>query len=394
MQWVSAMAETPDFNAALDSVCETLQSELDGPPDVIFAYPSVAYGELVEGLIDAVDRLWPGVPVIGCVAGGVIGEGVEVEGRRALAMTAARLPGVEVRPFHLSAGGFPGRADVEGWRTVLGLPEDEVPHFIVHPDPLTCDAEHLIEGLDGAWPQGTVVGGLASGHRRPKRHTLFAGDQIYTEGVVGVALTGDLTVETVVAQGCRPIGQPMFVTRSARHTIAELDGQPATEVLAELFETLTPEERELFRTSLSLGLVMDPTAQMYRQGDFLIRPIMGVDPETGVLAVGDRVETSQVVQFHLRDGATSEADLRGLLHDYREGLAGEAPAGALMFSCLGRGEGLYGQPDLDCRIIEGTLGPVPVTGFFGNGELGPIHGRTFLHGYTTALAFFRPRNCQ
>lgn len=395
MEWVSVLVEEPDFGGAVDAAAEGVQEGLEGPPDVIFAFPSAGYGDAPWDLIDKLERSFPGTPIVGCVGGGIIGDGREVEGIRGLSLTAARLPGVEVQPISLDNNMLPAPdAPAEAWRALFGLPEGAVPHFVITSDPATFDVERLIQGIDLAWPQGTCIGGVASGARRPGGHLLFAGDEVLQGGAAGVVLTGDLTVDTVVAQGCRPIGAPMFVTRGEGRLIAELDGRPATQVIAELFEGLPPEEKGLFRTSLFIGLVMEPSQQLYRQGDFLIRNIMGVDPHEGTLAVGARVSAQQVVQFHLRDARTSEEDLRALLKGERAAQEGTPPAGALMFSCLGRGEGLYGQPDVESRVLQGTFGAIPAGGFFCNGEIGPVHGRTFLHGYTSALGLFRPRNCQ
>ncbi|MFN3202542.1 MAG: FIST N-terminal domain-containing protein [Bradymonadia bacterium] len=394
MEWVSALSEAADLSAAIEATVEDVQSRMEGAPDIVFAFPSADYEEAISGIVDALDRAWPGVIVMGCTAGGVVGDGREFEGPRGLALTAAQLPGVEITTFVIESEQLPeADAGPEAWSQLIGVSADALPHFVVTPDPFTFDAERLIRGIDATWPQSTLVGGLASGGRRPGGHLLFAGDRVVEGGAVGVAFTGDIAVETVVAQGCRPIGHPMFITRGSGNIISELDGQPATEVLAELFEGLSPEDKGLFRNALFLGLVMDPEQQMYSHGDFLIRNIMGVDPTSGILAVGARINSSQVIQFHLRDARTSEDDLRALLKASRD-RGDRAPAGALIFSCLGRGEGLYGQPDLESRVIQGTMGPVPTGGFFCNGEIGPVHGRTFLHGYTSALALFRPKNCQ
>jgi small ligand-binding sensory domain FIST len=199
-------------------------------------------------------------------------------------------------------------------------------------------------------------------------------------------LSGDVAVDTVVAQGCRPIGDPMFVTRSERNVIHELDGRRAAVVLQDLFARAPAEDKALFRSSLFLGVVMREDCQEYGHGDFLIRNVLGVDPRSASIVVGAAVRDSMVVQFHLRDARTSSEDLRALLSRY-EG----RPAGALLFSCLGRGRGLYGTPDHDSALFAERVGPVPLGGFFCNGEIGPVHGTTFLHGYTSAFGLFRPR---
>jgi small ligand-binding sensory domain FIST len=254
------------------------------------------------------------------------------------------------------------------------------------PDPFSCDTEVVLHALDRALPAATIVGGLASGGATPGAHALYCGETVQRAGLVGVALTGNVVVETVVAQGCRPIGDPLFVTRADGHVISELDGRRPLEVLQALAEAAPARDRRLFGHSLFVGIVMRAHQGSYRHGDFLIRNIIGLDGERGAIAVGASVEPGAVVQFHLRDAETSASDLTTLL----ERQAGAArPAGALLFSCLGRGESLYGEADHDSEAVRRHLGEVPVGGFFCNGEIGPVQGATFLHGYTSAFGLFR-----
>ncbi len=196
-------------------------------------------------------------------------------------------------------------------------------------------------------------------------------------------------METIVAQGCRPIANPMFITATADPFITELDGRRPLEVLEEIFESLSPPDRELFRFSLFLGLVMRPDQVEYGHGDFLIRNLAGVEPASGAIAVAAPVRTGQVVQFHLRDAVASAQDLQAHLDTYTA-RGNQPPAGGLLLSCLGRGENLYGEPDHDSTALRRRLGRVPLAGFFCNGEIGPVRGQTYLHGYTSIFALFRP----
>jgi small ligand-binding sensory domain FIST len=126
----------------------------------------------------------------------------------------------------------------------------------------------------------------------------------------------------------------------------------------------------------------------YEAGDLLVRNLVGADEETGALAVGAELRPMTVAQFVLRDARTAAEDLRRLLVRHR-GASARAPAGALLFSCVGRGAGLFGRPDHDTGLFVESLGPAPLGGFFCNGEIGPVGGMTFLHGYTSAFALFR-----
>jgi small ligand-binding sensory domain FIST len=270
------------------------------------------------------------------------------------------------------------------------------PSFVLVGEPFTGDSEALIEALANAYPGCVQVGGLASGAQQAGDHRLFLGARAYGEGFVGVALTGNIEVDTVVAQGCRPVGEPMFVTRCSGNLMNEIDGRSPADVLSELFDAAGERERELFRTSLFIGLQMDAGKEELGRGDFLVRNILAADPESGSFAVGAILEESQVVQFQLRDGVTAAEDLDGRLDAYTGASAGGSStpqdvSGALLFSCLGRGQTLYGQPNHDSDTLRRHLGEVSLAGFFGNGEIGPVEGRTFLHGYTSAFGIFRPR---
>jgi small ligand-binding sensory domain FIST len=221
----------------------------------------------------------------------------------------------------------------------------------------------------------------------PSRNTLFLGGERLSGGAVGVALEGDVHVDTIVAQGCRPIGEPLIVTRSVHNVAVTLDGQPALAVLERIMAQLSPDEQELARHSLFLGVAMRGGGPLGR-GDFLIRNLVGIDPKSGAVAAAAPLAAGQIVQFHLRDAGAATADLTELLerHD------GATPEGALLFSCVGRGQLMFGAPNHDSDLFRRLVGEVPLGGFFGNGEIGPVHKRSYLHGYTSAFALFRRKS--
>ena len=391
MRWISAISTATPLDAAVREVASVVARAFDGAaPDLALAFVSEQHQHEYEGLPALVRGALAPRCLIGSSAGGVIGGGHEVERRAAVALTAALLPDVEVVPFHLDGDALPAAtAPAATWERAVGVGADRSPGFVLLPDPFTFDAETLVAGLDAAYPDSPKIGGLASGGREPGANALYVGDAVHRGGAVGVALTGNLALDTVVAQGCRPIGEPMFVTRADQNVLYALDGQPALGVLQQLLAEADPRDRQLFASSLFLGVVMKEQ-ETYRQGDFLIRNLLGIDGKSGAIAVGAGLRTGMVVQFHLRDAETSAQDLDAVLSRYREGRHA-APAGALLFSCLGRGEQLYGTADHDTRAFHRHLGPVPLGGFFCNGEIGPVHGATFLHGYTSAFGVFRSR---
>lgn len=384
MHFASTLATGAHAAGALERALRDLRAALGGAtPDLVACFASAAHAAEAEALVARLRAAFPSAALLGCTAQSVIGGGRELEEAPGIGLLAASLPGVEVRPFHLG----PEAASARGLARAIGCaPRDEV-QLLVLADPWSADVESLCAGLDAELPGALRAGGLASGGEGPGQSALFAGDTVRRDGVVGVALRGALRIDTVVAQGCRPIGQPMFVTRCQGQLLEEVDGRAPLEVLDELFAAAPPPEQALFRHSLFLGLEMRPERERYARGDFLIRNLVGADPESGALSVAALLRERQVVQFHLRDAQSAAADLAERAARYEHGAQAR---GALLFSCLGRGRQLYGEPDHDTRLFRERVAPVPIAGFFCNGEIGPIEGRSFLHGYTSAFAIFRP----
>jgi small ligand-binding sensory domain FIST len=327
---------------------------------------------------------------LGCSAAGVIGGGQEVERRPGIAISAAVLPGVDLTAFHLNQDELP-RPDAgpDEWHSLLGVRPEDCPAIMLLPDPFTLRSDHLLAGLDFAFSDAVKIGGLASGGGQPGANALFINDKSVRSGAVGVAFTGDLAVETIVAQGCRPIGEPLVVTKSEINVISKLGDQTPLEVLRDLFDAAETREKRLIRRSLQIGIIMDRLPQEKSDGEFLIRNVLGADEEDGTLAIGELVQEGQVVQFFVRDAQAADEDLRMMLEEYIDNLdEGDIPASALLFSCLGRGQYLYGSPDHDTTMFTDMVADIPIAGFFSNGEIGPVGDQTFLHGYSASFALF------
>ncbi len=392
MRWVSALSDATSLPEALDETIAKIKKDLNGvKPDLCLVFVSSDFLSGYESIAGKLQSALGPKVILGCSGGGVVGDGREVEHRSALALTAAILPGVTLTPFRAADSSLPG-LDVSPrlWHSLVGAPPLEQPHFIVLADPFSIRIENLVMGLDYAYPKSTKVGGLASGATQPGENALFLNSVCYRSGAVGLALSGNITLDALVAQGCRPIGKALRVTKCDRNILMELDGQKPLVVLRELFSSLDVRDQGLLQNALFLGLVMDPMKSHFTQGDFLIRNIVGLDTERGLLAVGALLREGQLVQFHLRDAQTSSDDLTQILSAYGSRSDSRHVGGALLFSCLGRGEFLYGKASHDTRMFQEKLGPIPVGGFFCNGEIGPVGGTTYLHGYTSCFALFRP----
>ena len=392
MRWASAVSDAPRLDLALAEVASAVAAAMqDAPVDLAVLFVSHHFAAVYEEAATRFGDLLPRGALLGCSAGGVIGGGHEIEHRPAIALSVAHLPDVRIVPFALDAGSLPDPdAAPSAWHTALGVPPEPRPDLVVLADPFSFPVESLLAGLDYAYPRSTKIGGLASGARQPGGNALYSRAGVRRSGAIGVALSGDICIDTVVAQGCRPIGSPMQVTRCHSTILHELDGRPALEVLQALVNELPEADRQLASQALFLGIVMDELAAEHRAGDFLIRNLMGVDPTSGALGVGEHLRRGQTVQFHVRDARTSAEDLETLLERFAAEPRSAAARGALLFSCLGRGSFLYGKPDHDTDLFRAHLGDLPLGGFFCNGEIGPVAGTTHLHGYTSSFGLFRP----
>ena len=392
MKWASFLSTETSVERAVEEAVAEVEAELGGQsPNLVLCFVSAQHAKEFRDIPALLQESFPSAACLGCSAAGVIGGGDERERSSAFSLTAAVLPAVTIRLFHIDPQLVEGLSqDRRRWHRHLEIGAGAEPRFLLLSDPFTCDAQALVRTLDDAYPTAPKAGGLASGGEAPGENALFLDDRMLSGGAVGAALYGALEMDTIVAQGCRPIGNALFVTRAFGNRILELDGCKPSVVLARLYASLSPQDQQLLHRSLFLGVVMNEGQSEYWQGDFLIRNLIGLDADSGVLAVGEQLHDGQVVQFHLRDATTSADDLRSMLQQYCDDATDSRPSGGLIFSCLGRGEMLYGEPGHDSRMVREFLGQLPIGGFFCNGEIGPVHGRTFLHGYTSSIALFRP----
>ena len=393
MRWASAVDTDNSLTAAVDHAAEKIFNDLGKQePDLLTVFVSGQHAPYFNQLSGLLRREFDSAFIFGCCATGVIGGGREVEDRPGLALTGAVMPGVRMKGIHLDAAQVPpAYAEQHVWEDAMQMTASQQPSFLVLSDPYSFETETLVRGLDRAYPSAAKVGGLASGARQAGGSALYLGSHMYRSGAIALALTGNIQIDAVVAQGCRPIGDPMFVTAAHENLIRELDGHVPRDALATLFEQLPPSDRDIFSQSLFLGLAMRSDAEQYVPGDFLIRNILGMDPQTGALWVNAHVPANSVVQFHLRDASTSAYDLERALTHYRASTVSATSSGALLFSCAGRGMGLYGQTDHDSNAFRRLVADVPIGGFFCDGEIGPVQNSTYLHGYTSAFAVFSER---
>jgi small ligand-binding sensory domain FIST len=371
-------------DAGVDAFAEAAsraQLGLGGAPaDLVAVFAASPNLDSVEDGLAAVEARVGSRALMGCGAQGVLGDGREVE-QGGVVVWAASLDEGEVQSFHLE----PVAAGDDGL-IIAGLPElDDADALIMLADPYSFPIEPLLAQLGEDFPGLPIIGGLASA-RGPDGPVLLHDDAVVNSGAVGAVLRG-VDVRACVSQGARPIGPEMVITAADGNVVHELASRPALVRLREAIGELDTEERMLAANGLLLGIVIDENRPEYERGDFLVRGLVDVDEQSGAVTVGDLVRVGQTARLQVRDGASADEDLREVLMGQLRELRAP-PAGALVFTCNGRGVGMFGSPDHDAAALEDAFGRVPAAGFFCAGEIGPVGRRNFLHGFTATMAVF------
>jgi small ligand-binding sensory domain FIST len=379
------LAVGADLTAAAESAARQAVEPLAGAaPDLACVFVCSAEPAAAAAAGERACAVTGARKVIGCSAPGVIGGDRGVEASSAVAVWAGLLPGVSVRTFHLEV------MRIDRGMAVVGLPErapgDAVAVLLA--DPYSFPADGFVSQSNETLAGLPFVGGLATGFAGPGSSRLFLDGRTVTRGAVGAVLGGPVGARTAVSQGCRPVGPAMVVTAAEGSTILELAGQPALAKLEAVLAQLPPEDQALASGGLQIGIAMDEYAEEHEQGDFLVRGIAGADRPRGGLVVGDVVEVGRTVRFQVRDAATAEADLDRVLGRLRGGDSFDTVEGALLFSCTGRGRGLFPTADHDPMALRRAFGRVGVAGFFAAGEIGPVGRRNHVHGFTASMLLF------
>lgn len=430
MKWASAISTSASLEAAVQEVIQNATGQLGGDkPDLAMVFVSVAFASEYARLLPLLQSQLEISHIVGCSGSGVIGMSdefpEEIEEGPALSLTLAHLPNVNIESFHFTAADLPDLDSPPAkWNELIGVKAEAQPSFVLMADPFSSGTSELLQGIDFAYPGSVKVGGLAGIESFNRSSGLFCQTKLHREGIVGVALSGEIAMEAIVAQGCRPIGDLYRVSEGDRNIMLKLEQEEAgdnpasqtpLEVLQNIFQGMDEEDRELAQNALFIGVAQSGFKPSLTRRDFLIRNLVGVDPRNGSIAVADKIRPGMRIQFHMRDAQTSAEDLENLLRRYRveslenslgtQGAArgksqggslegsqnanqGALPVGALLFSCTGRGEGLYDEPNFDSDLFEQYLGPLPIGGFFCNGEIGPVGATTFLHGFTSVFGIF------
>ena len=341
-------------------------------------------GQILEVL-----RVHAQVPLlVGCSSGTLIAGCEELEGASGLALGIYSLPGAELKAVRFSQEQLDEASGPAYWHHETEIVPEKSNGWLCFADPFHLDCDSWLRAWNEAYAPHAILGGLASGDPSAQRTQIYLNGDVYEEGGVGVSFGGRITLASMISQGCTPIGETWTITKAERNLIHEIGNRPAYEVLAETFGALSAEEQQQAQGNLFVGLVVNEYLDEFHRGDFLIRNLMGVDPNTGTIAIGAYPRPGQTMQFQCRLASAGTEDLKALLEHSRRTLAGRVIYGGCLCSCNGRGEHLFGQPNHDASNVQAALGPFGLAGFFCNGEIGPVGEKNFLHGYTASLALF------
>lgn len=387
MPFAAALSTATTTARALDEVCAAAGQQLKQAPDLAIAFFAPRHAEQAETVAASIQRQLKPRCLIGCVGESIVANDQEIEHRPALSLwLAAWSKPVNLEPFHLHLEHAPDGPSLLGWPDGLLAADPKQSAMLLVGDPFTFPVDLLLKQANDAYKGLRVMGGMASGIRGPGECRLILGERILTEGAVGVLIQG-ATCRTIVSQGCRPIGRHFVITKGHDNIISELGGKTPLLQLQEIWQGLSPREQHLFQQGLHVGLVMNEYQSEFKRGDFLVRNVYGLDRDSGALAITDHIRVGQTVQFHIRDADTAEEDLRILLQQDLQAHAAKPSAG-LLFNCNGRGTRLFAEAHHDARLIQTEAGKVPLAGFFAQGELGPIGGQNFIHGFTASVVLF------
>lgn len=368
---------------------EQLRQQLRRPPvtlGLVFMTPRFfPHASAVLELL----RVHARIPLlVGCSSQSLIAGAQEIEQDAGLVLGLYALPGARLSAMHFTQSQVDEATGPSYWHLETGVSPEQTNGWLAFADPFHLDCEAWLRGWNEAYAPRPIVGGLASSSPGAQSTQVYLDGEVFEEGGVGLSLGGEVTLASVISQGCTPIGETWTITKADRNLIYSIANRPAYQVLAETYNALSAQEQQQARGRLFVGLVVNEYQEEFHRGDFLIRNLIGADLQTGILAVGAFPRVGQTIQFQRRDAQASTEDLAALLERAKAHLAVDRVFGGCLCCCNGRGHHLFGQAHHDARQVQDTLGPMGLAGFFCNGEIGPVGEKNYLHGYTASLALF------
>lgn len=380
----SRLCLEPYSEAAVIRTARECLGSLGRNPHLAFVFASPDYGPHLGDFLELIQLHAHAPRIAGGSASGLVGTGQEAEGSSGFSLLLLHLPKTTLTllPFSEAESDDFSVAD---WRKKAGHAADS-DAWIFFGNPMRIAAEPWLNAWSEAVQHAPVLGGLLSGGRgEDEIFTLL--DRSSVEAGVLVGLKGGVRLHSIVSQGCRPIGEPHAITGAHENVVTSIGSLPAYERLNESFESLASEEKARAAGNLFAGLALNEYVDDFKTGDFVIRNLLGADASTGSVELAAYPRIGQTLQFQLRDRHSAREDFQNLLR--KQSRKRIRPVAALSFLCGGRGEALFGAPHHDAVCVQEAFGPIPNAGFFCNGEVGPIGGHNFVHGYSAAVALLQ-----
>lgn len=386
---VAAHWSEPFDETVLQKWAEQLRDRLKVPQislGLVFIAPR--YFKQARQILEIL-RVHARIPLLaGCSSPSLIAGGQEIEENAGLSLGLYSLPGAELKAFHFTQEQVEEANGPGYWRMETGLDPENTNGWLIFIDPFHLDSEAWLKSWNEAYAPVPVLGGLASGDFTEQLTQVYLNGDVFEEGGIAISIGGGVQLAGVTSQGCTPIGETWTLTKVEQNVIHEIGNRPAYEVLAETFNQLSPDEQKHARGNLFVGLVVNEYIEDFHRGDFLIRNLLGADPRSGSIVVGAAPRLGQTIQFQRRSAAAATEDMNELLERTRDKLQKTTIYGGCLCSCNGRGQGMFGRANHDAELVQQRLGPMGLSGFFCNGEIGPVGERSFLHGFTASLALF------
>jgi small ligand-binding sensory domain FIST len=384
----SRLVTGPFDEAVIRQTAIDLRQQLAGPPTFGLVFVTPDYAPKASDFLELV-RIYGQVPtLVGCSGIGLVGTAQEQENGSGFSLLLLSLPGARATAFAFDQDMVESAAGHQFWPEKTGIAPANAKAWLTFLNPFSLNVEHWLKQWNEAYPHIPTFGGLGGGAPGDPEAWIFCNDRAVNGGVA-LALEGDVSVHAVVSQGCKPIGEPLTVTSAERNVLLKLGSRPAYDVLSDVYKDLSDAEREQAKGHLFAGIAVSEYLEEYKRGDFLVRNIIGADPNSGAVAINAVPRVGQTLQYQLRDSRVANDELKRLL-GAKAMFHTLTPYAGLLCTCHGRGRGLFGDPNHDAGLINEFFPGLPLTGLFANVQIGPVGDRSFAHGYTASLALIAP----
>ena len=334
-------------------------------------------------------RVHARIPLLaGCSSTALVAGNEELEENPGIVLALYSLPGAKLDGIYFTQTQVEEADGPTYWQELTEVTASQTNGWLTFIDPFHLDSESWLRTWNESYSGLPVYGGLSSGVFSDQVTQVYLNGDVHEEGGVAISVGGDVKLAGVISQGCTPIGDTWTLTRVEQNLIHKIANRPAYEVLSETVNEMPADEQKKVRGNLFIGLVVNEYLDDFHRGDFLVRNLLGGDPQTGVLAVGAMPRAGQTMQFQRRDAEAATEDMNELLGRTHIQLGGATVYGGCLCCCNGRGKHLFGESGHDAQLVQKQFGGIGLSGFFCNGEIGPVGQKNFLHGYTASLALF------